>query len=102
MPRNFPDEDRFGGPFTPRELEALEERLDALENTLRELQRKHGPKLLSLFGELITPEVRGHLRAANRERLLATRSFLDALIKRMEDAPEADARMHRPESVHIE
>jgi len=102
MPRNSPAEGRFDGPFTPREIEALAERLDALEDAVRELHRKRVPRLLSLFGDLVTPEVRGHLRAANRERLLATRSFLDALIKRMEDAPQADERTRRPESVRID
>lgn len=102
MPRNVPDEGRLGGSFTQQEVDALGERLDALEGVVRELQHKHGPKVRSLLGDLLTPDVRTHLRAANRERLLATRSFLDAVIKRMEDTPEAEARPRRPESVRID
>lgn len=78
----------------------LEERVRALEERLRGLQggRPRGPE--PLFNRLVPPEARRHLRAAQRERLLAVRAFIDAAIKRTEENPQE--RPRRPESVRIE
>jgi hypothetical protein len=51
-----------------------------------------------MFGRMVPPEVRAHLRASQRERLLALRAWLDVAIKRTEQAE----RPRRPESVRIE
>lgn len=66
----------------------LEERLADLERRDRQMKTVRG-----LLGELFPPEVRGHLRASQREQLLAARSFLDHWIARLErGAPEARGR----------
>jgi len=85
-------------------IEALERRIRALEERLRQEQESQsrregqpGP----LLGRLLTPEVRKHLRAAQRERLLAVRALVDGAIKRTEDTPP-DQRSRRPESVRID
>jgi hypothetical protein len=57
----------------------LEQRLKDLERQERE-QRRMGDLLRDLF----PAEVRTHLRAAQREQLMAARSFLDHWIDRLE------------------
>lgn len=57
----------------------LEQRLKDMER--RESERRRGGELLR---DLLPPEVRTHLRAAQREQLLAARSFLDRWIDRLE------------------
>lgn len=79
--------------------EPMEERLRRLEAQLRELQEREARQPRSLLEQLVPPEVRTHLRAAQRERLLAARAWLDAAIKRTEEQPE---RPRRVESVRIE
>ena len=92
------------GPLGQTETEeTLEERIRALEERLRKMQEGQGPgrRPESLFDRLVPAEARRHLRAAQRERLLAARAFIDAAIKRTEDQP-AGARPRRPESVRID
>ena len=86
------------------ETEALEERIRALEERLRKMQEVQGPgrKPESVFDRLVPAEARRHLRAAQRERLLAVRAFVDAAIKRTEDRPADEGRPRRPESVRID
>jgi hypothetical protein len=47
---------------------------------------------------MVPSEVRAHLRASQREQLLALRAWLDVAIERTEQAE----RPRRPESVRIE
>ena len=98
--------------------DALEERIRTLEERLRTLQggqnqgqgqgQHRGREVESLFDDLLPAESRRHLRAAQRERLLALRSLVDAAIKRTEDRPAAEGqsqgqgRPRRPESVRID
>ena len=79
--------------------ENLEERLRRLEEQLRELQEREARRPHTLLEQMVPPEVRKHLRAAQRERLLAVRAWIDAAIKRTEDTTE---RPRRPESVRID
>ena len=58
----------------------LEERLKDLE--ARDRERRRGGDLLS---DLFPPDVRGHLRAAQREQLMALRSYLDRWIAKTEE-----------------
>ena len=88
------------GPETdPRTNPAnVEERLRLLEERLRDLQDRHESRPRAMLGRMVPPEVRAHLRAAQRERLLALRAWLDVAIKRTEQSE----RPRRPESVRIE
>ena len=79
--------------------ENLEERLRRLEEQLRELQEREAQRPRALLESMVPPEVRRHLRAAQRERLLAVRAWIDAAIKRTEERPE---RPRRAESVRID
>lgn len=79
--------------------ETLEERLRQLEERLSELQEREARRPRARLERMVPPEVRTHLRAAQRERLLAVRAWVDAAIKRTEEAPE---RPRRPESVTID
>jgi hypothetical protein len=54
---------------------------------------------LALYQRLVPPEVRTHLRAARKERLLALRAWVDVAIARADEPPE---RPRRAESVRIE
>ena len=74
----------------------LEARVRKMEEQLRELQAQQ-PGALSR--RLVPPDVRMHLRAARKERLLALRAWIDAAIARTEEPPE---RPRRAESVRIE
>lgn len=84
----------------------LEERIRVLEERLRALQGGRAPgearRIEPLFDCLVPSETRRHLRAAQREHLLALRSLVDAAIKRTEDRPASEARPRRPESVRID
>jgi hypothetical protein len=77
----------------------VEERLQLLEERLRDLQDKYDRRPRAMFERMVPPEVRAHLRASQRERLLALRAWLDVAIKRTEESPE---RPRRPESVRIQ
>ena len=76
----------------------VEERLRFLEERLRELQDRSERRPRAILERMVPPEVRAHLRASQRERLLALRAWLDVAIKRTEQAE----RPRRPESVRIE
>jgi len=88
------------GPETdPRTNPAnVEERLRLLEERLRELQDRYESRPQAMLRRMVPPEVRAHLRAAQRERLLALRAWLDVAIQRTEQSE----RPRRPESVRIE
>lgn len=77
----------------------LEERLSEVEARLRELQEREARRPRAMLERMVPPEVRAHLRAAQRERLLAVRALIDVAIKRTEEDPE---RPRRAESVRID
>jgi hypothetical protein len=79
--------------------ETLEERVQRLEEELLVLREREALRPRALVERLVPPEVRSHLRAAQRERLLAVRAWIDAAIKHTEEQPE---RPRRRESVRIE
>jgi hypothetical protein len=74
----------------------LEARLRRLEEQVRALQTWQ-PN--ALYERLVPPEVRVHLRAARKERLLALRAWIDAAIAHTDAQPE---RPRRAESVRID
>ena len=87
----------------------MEERVRWLEERLRDLQERSERRPQAMFERsesrpravlerMVPSEVRAHLRASQREQLLALRAWLDAAIQRTEP-PE---RPRRPESVRIE
>jgi hypothetical protein len=80
----------------PEREKDLEARLRKMEEQLRELQAQQPG---ALYRRLVPPEVRRHLQAARKERLLALRAWIDAAIARTEEPPE---RPRRAESVRIE
>ncbi|HZS89674.1 MAG TPA: hypothetical protein VFE42_19560 [Chloroflexota bacterium] len=74
----------------------LAERLRQVEEEIEALRaQRRGARLRSM----LPPEVRQHLRAAQREQLLAVRALIDAAIKRTEEEP---APRRRAESVRID
>ncbi len=83
---------------------ALEARVRELEEQLRQVREQQGRRPGALLHSILPAETRRHLRAAQRERLLAVRSLVDAAIKRTEQEPKAESaeRARRPESVRIE
>ncbi len=83
---------------------ALEARVRELEEQLRQVREQQGRRPDALLHSILPAETRRHLRAAQRERLLAVRSLVDAAIKRTEQEPKAESaeRARRPESVRIE
>ncbi|HSW41224.1 MAG TPA: hypothetical protein VLM76_01805 [Patescibacteria group bacterium] len=76
-------------------LAALEERLAELESNDSEVAG-----IEALLARLLPTEVRGHLRAARREQLLAARAMLDHWIDRLDRAPAE--RVRRRESIKLE
>ncbi len=85
-------------PEAPLVTESLEEKLRRLEDQVRELRRRESLWPASIVRRLLPPEARKHLRAAQRERLLAVRALIDAAIQRTEETPHP----RRPESLHID
>jgi len=107
----LPGEPLSGEPLSGEPLAAtgdtLEERVRELEEQLRQVREQrgqHGRRPRTLLHTILPPETRRHLRAAQRERLLAVRSLVDAAIKRTEQEPKPERaeRPRRPESVRIE
>lgn len=79
---------------------ALLERLQALEEQLRQMRQSQARRPAAMYERLVPPEVRTHLRAAQRERLLALRAWIDVALTRAEQS--SAERPRRSESVHIE
>ena len=63
-------------------LTELEQRIVDLEAELRARSRPRIP-MVGLLRELVPSDVRMHMRAAQRERLLAARAYLDRAITRL-------------------
>lgn len=78
----------------------LDERLRALEDRVRELQEREARRPRALLERMLPAEARQHIKAAQRERLLAMRAMVDAALKRTEENPAE--RPRRAESVRID
>lgn len=77
----------------------LEQRIAALERRIAELQAEGEPMgVFGLMDRIFPPETRTHMRAAQKEQLLAFRSLLDRWIARMEDEKPAPKR----EAIRVE
>ena len=77
-------------------------RLAVLEERLAELESREPETdgIEAFLGRLFPTEVRGHLRAARKEQLLAARAMLDHWIDRLDRAPAE--RVRRRESIKLE
>jgi BMFP domain-containing protein YqiC len=81
----------------------LAARLAVLEQRLADLESREtedGGGLEAMIAKLFPPEVRGHLRSARKEQLLAARAMLDHWIARLDRAPAE--RVRRRESITLE
>jgi BMFP domain-containing protein YqiC len=56
----------------------------------------------AVLGAMLPTEVRGHLRAARKEQLLAVRAMVDAWIERVDRAPGERPAHRRRESIPLE
>jgi hypothetical protein len=61
----------------------MEQRLADMEAELRARQRPR-IRISGVLREIVPPDVRVHMRAAQRERLLAMRAYLDRVITRFD------------------
>ena len=77
-------------------LTEMEQRLADMEAELRARQRPR-MQVGAVLREVVPPEVRIHIRAAQRERLLAVRAYLDRVIYRL--GPERDGLDSRSETL---
>ena len=68
-------------------LTEMEQRVADLEAELRARQRPR-IRVGSMLREVLPPDVRTHMRAAQRERLLAVRAYLDRAIARFDTTYE--------------
>jgi len=66
-------------------LTEMEQRLADLEAELRARKRPR-IRIGGMLREMMPPDVRSHMRAAQRERLLAMRVYLDRAIARFDAA----------------
>jgi hypothetical protein len=80
----------------------LAARLAVLEQRLADLESHEAEAggLEAMIARLFPPEVRGHLRSARKEQLLAARAMLDHWIERLDRAPAE--RVRRRESITLE
>lgn len=83
------------------EARDLSGRLAALEERLTKLEKRRGETGVEpLLRTLFPAEVRQHLRAAQKEQLLAARAFIDHWIERAERG--AAERPRRRGSIRVE
>ena len=87
---------------TRDESSDLVARLAVLEERLAELESRESEAagIEALLAPLFPTEVRGPLRAARKEQLLAARAMLDHWINRLDRAPAE--RVRRRESIKLE
>lgn len=72
---------------TEERLAELEERLRDMELEREEHKSRHPLRIVrELVEEVVPTDVRRHMLAARRERLLAVRAYIDRAISRVEDA----------------
>jgi hypothetical protein len=86
-------------------LAALEERLAQMEAKAADAGARPDARPLealdAVLDMLLPAEVRGHMRAARKEQLLAIRSMVDIWIERVDRKPE-ERRGPRRESIPLE
>ncbi|MGZ8514867.1 MAG: hypothetical protein ACXWXA_07460 [Candidatus Limnocylindrales bacterium] len=77
-------------------------RLAVLEERLAELESRESETdgVEALLARLFPTEVRGHLRTARKEQLLAARAMVDHWLDRLDRAPAE--RVRRRESIKLE
>src|SRR3954449_1225766 len=79
-------------------LAALEERLAEMEARAADAEPRGDARPLealdAVLDMLLPAEVRGHMRAARKEQLLAVRSMVDMWIERVDRKPEERRRRH--------
>ncbi len=78
----------------------LQERIADLEERIRKMEKEDEYGLETLIRRLLPDDVRSHLRAAQKEQLLAARSMLDHWIERAEGTSSETPR--RRESITVE
>lgn len=79
----------------------LEARIAQLEAKLRQIEAEGDERpLRSLMESLFPSEARTHIRAAQKEQLLAMRAFLDHWITKVDE--RAAERPRRRESISVE
>jgi len=66
----------------------LRARIAQLEEKIKELERREEQGIEKMFRTLVPEDVRVHMRAAQKEQLLAVRSMLDHWIERAERSNE--------------
>jgi len=86
-------------------LAALEERLAEMEAKAADARDRGDPRPLealdAVLDILLPAEVRGHMRAARKEQLLAIRSMVDMWIERVDRKPE-ERRRRRHETIDFD
>src|SRR3954469_10279827 len=86
-------------------LAALEERLAEMEAKAADAGTRADPRPLealdAVLDMLIPAEVRGHMRAARKEQLLAVRSMVDIWIERVDRKGE-ERRPRRHETIDLD
>jgi hypothetical protein len=76
----------------------LEAKIAELEQRVRELEAEQDEfGIVPMLRRIFPAETRKHMRAAQREQLLAFRSFIDRWIERSEEEPTA-----RRETIRID
>lgn len=78
----------------------LRARIDELEAKIEHLERENEHGIETMWRKLLPDDVRGHLRSARKEQLLALRSMLDHWIEHSEHADSEPPR--RRESITVE
>lgn len=77
----------------------LEQRIADLERRIAELQEDDAPRgMFRLMEHVLPAESRQHMRAAQKEQLLAFRALLDRWISRMDDEKPSPRR----EAIRVE
>ena len=76
-----------------RRIEELEARLERLETQLDNASR--APNLTGMMDRLVPRDVRQHMRNAQREQLLAMRTWIDHMIGRIEEAEQQQGGSRR-------
>ncbi len=78
----------------------LQARIAELEERIRKMEKRDECSVETLIKKQLPDDVRSHLRAAQKEQLLAVRSMLDHWIDRTESASGKTPR--RRESITVE
>ena len=82
---------------------SLVQRIEELEQRLRELESRKLRPVSNMLDRIVPPDARHHFRSAGREQLLGMRALVDHWIKRLgadDDAPRGGGGGR--EEIHIE